>query len=166
MSTSKTFTYPVTVVAYREPDKYAAGVAELYVNGKYLDWCILDNLNVDFSNREYLEDDDRGDVADMLDFDEKGDFTGDIKTGCEESFFEWAVTELMGGGHVLDTNLYFECSLSETFGERASAGIGECCDYWFKAGNGAYVIAFTLESPEPLKLHGEPLRDREFWNHG
>lgn len=34
MSTSKTFTYPVTVVAYREPDKYAAGVAELYVNGK------------------------------------------------------------------------------------------------------------------------------------
>ena len=25
MSTSKTFTYPVTVVAYREPDKYTGG---------------------------------------------------------------------------------------------------------------------------------------------
>ena len=54
MSTSKTFTYPVTVVAYRDP-KYTGGVAELYVGGRYVDWINLFEFDADKSTREALE---------------------------------------------------------------------------------------------------------------
>ena len=159
MSTSKTFTYPVTVVAYREPDKYAAGVAELYVNGKYLDWCTLDTFNVDMSHREALEEHNE-DLIDLLEFDERGEIR-DIKSGCEESFFEWAVTELVEGGYVTDTNLYFDCAMREAFGDNVSHRVGEYSDYSLKAGNGSYVIGFTLKSDEPLMLRGEHLNYKE-----
>nr|DAW37228.1 MAG TPA: hypothetical protein [Caudoviricetes sp.] len=85
MSTSKPFTYPVTVVAYRDP-KYTGGVAELYVNNRYCDWTTLFDFNPDMSNREALEE-NNGDLIDMLDFDEDGEVEG-VKPGREDDFFD------------------------------------------------------------------------------
>lgn len=155
MSTSKPFTYPVTVVAYRDP-KYTGGVAELYVNNRYHDWTTLFDFNPDMSNREALEE-NNGDLIDMLDFDEDGEVEG-VKPGREDDCFEWAFADLVEGGYVLDAGLYFDASLRHTFGENVSSNLGESCNYWVKAENGALFAHFTLESPEPLEFKGEKIR--------
>ena len=157
MSTSKTFTYPVTVVAYREPDKYTGGVAELYVNNRYCVWTTLFDFNPDMSNREALEEADYTDLIDMLDFDEDGELE-DVKPGREDDFFEWAFADLAEGGSTLDTGLYFDCALRDRFGEDVSTNVSEGCDYWVKAENGVHFAHFTLESPEPLEFKGEKIR--------
>ena len=120
MPTSKTFTYPVTVVAYRDP-KYPGGVAELYVGGRYVDWTNL------------FEFDAFGEVSDVL-------------PGCEEAFFEWAVSELAQGGATLSAGLYFGYVLRGRFGDKVSHTLNK----------GAHKVdrflRFTLESTEPLEL--------------
>lgn len=160
MSTSKTFTYPVTVVAYRE-EGATIGTAELYVMGRHVDTEDLDRFNVDMSSREALET-DNNDLIEMLDFNEDGAIRG-IKSGREADFFEWAVADLVEGGYVLDTGLSFDSSLRCAFGENVFSNLGECCDYSFKAENGTYVIGFTMQSREPAKYHGAPIRSRDFF---
>lgn len=155
MSTSKAFTYPVTVVAYRDP-KYAGGVAELYVNNRHYDWTTLFGFNPDMSNRKALEE-NNGDLIEMLDFDGDGEIE-DVKPGREGDFFEWAFADLVEGGYVLDTGLYFDCALRDRFGEDVSTNVSEGCDYWVRAENGVRFAHFTLESPEPLEFKGEKIR--------
>lgn len=155
MSTSKPFTYPVTVVAYRDL-KYTGGVAELYVNNRHYDWTTLFEFNLDMSNREALEE-NNGDLIDMLDFDEDGEIE-DVKPGREDDFFDWAFADLVEGGYVLDTGLYFDCALRDRFGEDVSTNVSVGCDYWVKAENGVHFAHFTLESPEPLEFKGEKIR--------
>lgn len=155
MSTSKPFTYPVTVVAYRDP-KYTEGVAELYVNNRYCDWTTLLDFNPDMSNRKALEE-NNGDLIEMLDFDEDGEIEG-VKPGREEDFFDWAFADLVEGGSTLDTGLYFYCALRDLFGEDIDTNLSESCNYWVKAENGVHFAHFTLESPEPLEFKGEEIR--------
>lgn len=155
MSTSKPFTYPVTVVAYRDP-KYTGGVAELYVNNRYCDWTTLFDFNPDMSNREALEE-NNGDLIEMLDFDEDGEVEG-VKPGREDDFFDWAFADLVEGGYALDTGLYFDCALRDLFGEDISTDISEGCDYWVEAKNGVRFAHFTLKSPGPLGFKGEKIR--------
>ena len=156
MSTSKTFTYPVTVVAYRDP-KYTGGVAELYVNNRHYDWTTLFAFNPDMSNREALEEADYTDLIDMVEFGESGEIEG-VKPGREEDFFDWAFADLVEGGSTLDTGLYFYCALRDLFGEDIDTNLSESCNYWVKAENGVHFAHFTLESPEPLEFKGEEIR--------
>ena len=156
MSTSKTFTYPVTVVAYRDP-KYTGGVAELYVNNRHYDWTTLFAFNPDMSHREALEEADYTDLIDMVEFDENGEIV-DVKPGREDDFFGWAFSDLVEGGSTLDTGLYFYCVLRDLFGEDIDTNLSESCDYWVEAVNGVHFAHFTLKSPEPLEFKGEKIR--------
>lgn len=156
MSTSKPFTYPVTVVAYRDP-KYTGGVAELYVNNRYCDWTTLFDFNPDMLHREALEEADYSDLIDMVEFSEGGEVE-DVKPGREDEFFDWAFADLVEGGSTIDTGLYFYCVLSDLFGEDIDTNLSESCDYWVKAENGVHFAHFALESPEPLEFKGEKIR--------
>ena len=134
------------------------------MNNRYCDWTTLFDFNPDMSNRKALEE-NNGDLIEMLDFDEDGEIE-DVKPGREDDFFDWAFADLVEGGYVLDTGLYFGASLRHAFGENVSSNLGEnvssnlgeSCDYWVKAENGVHFAHFTLESPEPLAFKGEKIR--------
>lgn len=149
MSTSKTFTYSVTVVAYRDP-KYTGGVAELYVGGRYVDWINLFEFDADKSTREALEK-NGGDLVKMLEFDAFCEVS-DVLPGCEEAFFEWAVSELAQGGATLSAGLHFGYVLRGRFGDKVSHTLNKGAHEVDRFENGTRFLRFTLESTEPLEL--------------
>jgi hypothetical protein len=109
-----------------------------------VDWINLLEFDADKSTREALEK-NGGDLVKMLEFDAFGEVS-DVLPGCEEAFFEWAVSELTQGGATLSAGLHFGYVLRGRFGDKVSHTLNK----------GAHEVdrflRFTLESTEPLEL--------------